>query len=39
MYGYRIKNVDEGYVGIYLDFGGCGLSLIVSDQCLSIVEG
>ena len=39
VYEYRIKNVDEGCVGIYLDFGGCGLSLIETDECLSIVEG
>jgi hypothetical protein len=39
VYEYRIKDVDEGCIGIYLDFGGCGLSLIESDDCLSIVEG
>ncbi|MGH8383675.1 hypothetical protein [Pseudomonas sp.] len=39
VYEYRIKNVDEGCVGVYLDFGGCGLSIIESDECLSVVEG
>ena len=39
VYEYRIKNVDEGCVGVYLDFGGYGLSVIESDECLSIVEG
>jgi len=39
VYEYRIKNVDEGCVGIYLDFGGYGFSLIESRDCLSIVEG
>ncbi|AIS15694.1 hypothetical protein JM49_29610 [Pseudomonas chlororaphis subsp. aurantiaca] len=39
VYEYRIKNVDEGCVGIYLDFGGYGLSIIESDECLSVVEG
>ena len=39
VYEYRIKNVDEGCVGIYLDFGDSGLSIIESDECLSVVEG
>jgi len=39
VYEYRIKSVDEGCVGVYLDFGGYGLSLLESNECLSIVEG
>ncbi|MDD0973152.1 hypothetical protein [Pseudomonas fontis] len=39
VYEYRIENIDEGCVGIYLDFGCCGLSVIESDECLSVVEG
>lgn len=39
VYEYRIKNVEEGCVGVYLDFSGGGLSIIESDECLSVVEG
>lgn len=39
VYEYRLKNVEEGCVGVYLDFGGYGFSLIESGDCLSIVEG
>ena len=39
VYEYRIKNVDEGCIGVYLDFGEDGLSVIESDECLSVVEG
>lgn len=38
-YEYRINSIDEGCVGVYLDFGGCGFSVIESDNCLSVVEG
>jgi len=39
VYEYRIKDVGEGCVGVYLDFGGYGFSIIESDECLSVVEG
>ncbi|MBK5415322.1 hypothetical protein [Pseudomonas sp. TH31] len=39
VYEYRVKSVDDGCVGVYLDFGGRGLSVIESDECLSVVEG
>jgi hypothetical protein len=39
VYEYRIKNFNEGCVGVYLDFGDYGLSIIESDECLSVVEG
>lgn len=39
VYEYRLKNVDEGCIGVYFDFGGSGLSIIESDECLSVREG
>ncbi|MCU9947240.1 hypothetical protein [Pseudomonas sp. PDM13] len=38
VYEYRISDADEGCVGVYLDFGDSGLSVIESDDCLSVVE-
>ncbi|MET3456143.1 hypothetical protein ABIC88_002717 [Pseudomonas kilonensis] len=38
VYEYRIIDIDEGCVGVYLDFGSCGLSVIESDNCLSITD-
>lgn len=38
VYEYRISDIDEGCVGVYLDFGGCGLSVIESNECLSVVD-
>lgn len=38
VYEYRISDVDEGCVGVYLNFGGCGLSVIESNECLSVVD-
>lgn len=35
---YRISDVDEGCVGVYLNFGSCGLSVIESNECLSVVD-
>lgn len=39
VYEYRMNNIDEGCVGVYLDFGDCGLSVIESDECLSVIDG
>ena len=39
VYEYRIKDVKDGCIGVYVDFGGFGVSIIESDGCLSIVEG
>lgn len=39
VYEYRIKDVEEGCIGVYLDFGDSGLSIIEFDECLSVVEG
>ncbi|MGY2261935.1 hypothetical protein [Pseudomonas sp. SDO55104_S430] len=39
VYEYRVKNVEEGCIGVYLDFGSSGLSIIESDECLSVVDG
>ncbi|WP_123598671.1 hypothetical protein [Pseudomonas frederiksbergensis] len=39
VYEFRISDVDEGCVGVYLDFGGCGLSVIESNECLSVEDG
>ncbi|APQ10306.1 hypothetical protein BJP27_01845 [Pseudomonas oryzihabitans] len=39
VYEYRIKDIEEGCIGIYLDFGDDGFSVIETDECLSVVEG
>jgi hypothetical protein len=39
IYEYRIDGIDEGCVGVYIDFGNSGFSVVESDECLSIVEG
>lgn len=39
VYEYRISDVDEGCVGVFLDFGDCGLSVTESDECLSVTKG
>ncbi|MGZ0703628.1 hypothetical protein [Pseudomonas piscis] len=39
VYEYRLSDIDEGCIGVYLDFGGCGISVIESDDCLSIKDG
>ncbi|NWE29694.1 hypothetical protein [Pseudomonas gingeri] len=39
VYEYRIKGVEEGCIGVYIDFGDCGISVIEFDECLSVVEG
>ncbi|WP_460949849.1 hypothetical protein AB6N16_20830 [Pseudomonas marginalis] len=39
VYEYRLSGVDDGCVGVYLEFDGCGLSVLESDDCLSVVEG
>lgn len=38
VYEYRINGIDEGCVGVYLDFGSCGISVIESDDCLSVID-
>ena len=38
VYEYRKVGVDGGCVGVYLEFDGCGLSVLESDDCLSVVE-
>ncbi|KJH79020.1 hypothetical protein UB23_00485 [Pseudomonas sp. ES3-33] len=35
---YRVGDIDEGCVGVYLDFGSLGLSVINSNECLSVVD-
>lgn len=39
VYEYRLSGVDDGCVGVYLEFDGSGLSVLESDDCLSVVEG
>lgn len=39
VYEYRMNGVEEGCVGVYLDFGGCGISVTESDECMSVVDG
>jgi len=39
VYEYRIRDVKEGCIGVYLEFGSCGISFIEADECLTIVEG
>ena len=39
VYEYRISDVGEVRVGVYLGFGGCGLSVTESDECLSVTKG
>ncbi|WP_458718225.1 hypothetical protein [Pseudomonas gregormendelii] len=39
VYEYRVGDIDEGCVGVYLDFGGFGLSVIDSNECLSVLDG
>ncbi|WP_265532369.1 hypothetical protein [Pseudomonas saponiphila] len=39
VYEYRVSDVDEGCVGVYLDFGSCGFSVIENDDCLSVADG
>jgi len=38
VYEYRISDVEEGCIGVYLNFGSCGLSVIESGECLSVVD-
>ena len=38
VYEYRVSGVDDGCVGVYLEFDGCGLSVLESDDCLSVVD-
>ena len=38
VYEYRISDIDEGCVGVYLDFGGCGISVIESNECLTVTD-
>lgn len=39
VYEYRIVGVDEGCIGIYLDFGWGGISIIEDEGCRSVVDG
>ncbi|WP_085633313.1 MULTISPECIES: hypothetical protein [unclassified Pseudomonas] len=39
VYEYRLSGVDEGCIGVYLDFGDCGFSVVESDGCLSVIDG
>lgn len=38
VYEYRLSDIDEGCVGVYLDFGGCGISVIESSECLTVTD-
>lgn len=38
VYEYRISDIGEGCVGVYFDFGNCGISVIESDDCLSVTD-
>ncbi len=38
VYEYKISDIDEGCVGVYLDFGGCGLSVIETNECLTVTD-
>ncbi|MCE0460379.1 hypothetical protein [Pseudomonas uvaldensis] len=39
VYKYVVVNVEDGCVGVYFDFGGCGFSVFESEDGLSIVDG
>lgn len=39
VYKYVISDVEDGCVGVYFDFGGCGFSVLESEDNLSIVDG
>lgn len=39
LYGYKISGIEDGYIGAYFDFGGCGFSVLESEDCLSISDG
>lgn len=36
---YVISGVEDGCIGVYFDFGGCGFSVLESEDNLSIVDG
>lgn len=36
---YRISAIEECCVGVYFDFGGCGFSVLESDDNLSLIDG
>jgi len=36
---YVISDVEDGCIGVYFDFGGCGFSVLESEDNLSIVDG
>jgi len=38
VYEYKISDVDEGCVGVYFDFGGCGFSVIESSEGLTVTD-
>lgn len=39
VYEYRMSGVGDGCVGVYLEFDGCGISVLESDDFLSVVDG
>jgi len=39
VYKYAISDVEDGCIGVYFDFGGCGFSILESEDNLSIVDG
>lgn len=39
IYEYRIKNIKEGCIGVFIEFGDCGVSFIEVEGCLRILEG
>jgi len=39
VYEYRIAGLSEGCIGVYLDFGECGISVVERDGCMVVIEG
>ncbi|WP_434649174.1 hypothetical protein [Pseudomonas sp. D1-2] len=39
MYEYRINGLSEGCIGVYFDFGECGISVVERDGCMVVIEG
>lgn len=39
VFEYRIKNIDEGCVGVFFDCGDGGFSVLEEDACLSFCDG
>ncbi|WP_420234595.1 hypothetical protein ACN079_10190 [Pseudomonas sp. ABY48] len=38
VYEYRVDGLNEGCIGVYFDFGDCGLSIVECDGCMAVIE-